>query len=288
MVENDGPRRLTRRTSNLGTDRLSGSPENAMSFGESHGPSSYSKRMNDESLQAMAEGESEEDGDLVAVPFKIVMLGDASVGKTCIVQRYIYNQYSIQQNTLSANFASKILVVKPNGHQVKTKVKMQIWDTAGSEQYRSINQLYYKKAAVVCLVYSTTDMESFDALDYWVKELNTHTCQNSIKYLIGAKVDDAENDEVSTATAKEYAKKIGARLFLTSSKENLGINKLFNEAAIACATNPNLSNEAQKGVQDERGHSIKLRRRDSVNSNASSTYESFAPPPKRDKKSCKC
>ena len=61
------------------------------------------------------------------------MLGDVSVGKTCIVQRYIYNQYEIQQNTLSANFASKTLVVDPPGHLHKTKVKLQIWDTAGSE-----------------------------------------------------------------------------------------------------------------------------------------------------------
>ena len=77
------------------------------------------------------------------------------------------------------------------------------------------------------MVYSTTDIESFDALDYWVKELNSHTNMNSIKFLIGAKIDDTENDEVKTAVAKEYAKKIGARLFLTSAKENMGINKLF-------------------------------------------------------------
>ena len=75
-------------------------------------------------------------------------------------------------------------------------------------------------------------MESFDALDYWVKELNQHTNQDSIKFLIGAKIDDTEYDEVSTSVAKEYAKKIGARLFLTSAKENVGINKVFTEAAI--------------------------------------------------------
>ena len=84
-------------------------------------------------------------------------------------------------------------------------------------------------------MYSTTDLESFDALDYWVKELSTHTNCDSIKFLIGSKIDDTDNDEVSTVTAKDYAKKIGARLFLTSAKENMGINKLFNEAAIVCA-----------------------------------------------------
>ena len=78
-------------------------------------------------------------------------------------------------------------------------------------------------------------MESFDALDYWVKELNAHTNYNSVKYVVGAKMDDTENDDVPTSTVREYAKKIGARLFLTSAKENIGINSLFAEAAIACA-----------------------------------------------------
>ena len=112
---------------------------------------------------------------------------------------------------------------------------------------------------MVCLVYSTTDVESFDALDYWVKELNSHTNTNSIKFLIGSKIDDTENDEVSTATAKEYAKKIGAKLFLTSAKENLGINKFFTDAAIQCALNPNSANEVNN-LDASRATSFKIRR----------------------------
>ena len=63
------------------------------------------------------------------------------------------------------------MAVAPPGFP-STKVKMQIWDTAGAEEYKSINQLYYKKAAVVFLVYSVTDYESFDALKFWEKELD--------------------------------------------------------------------------------------------------------------------
>ena len=126
---------------------------------------------------------------------------------------------------------------------------------------------------MVCLVYSTTDVESFDALDYWVKELNSHTNTNSIKFLIGSKIDDTENDEVSTATAKEYAKKIGAKLFLTSAKENLGINKFFTDAAIQCALNPNLANEVNN-LDASRSTSFKIRRdQDEIDND--STYESF-------------
>lgn len=126
---------------------------------------------------------------------------------------------------------------------------------------------------MVCLVYSTTDVESFDALDYWVKELNSHTNTKSIKFLIGSKIDDTENDEVSTATAKEYAKKIGAKLFLTSAKENLGINKFFTDAAIQCAQNPSLANEVNN-LDASRSTSFKIRR-DQDEIDMDSTYESF-------------
>ena len=71
--------------------------------------------------------------------------------------------FSEQAITMTAAFRTKVLTVAPVG-VVPTKVKLQIWDTAGSKEYRSINQLYYKKAAIVFLVYSTTDYESFDAL----------------------------------------------------------------------------------------------------------------------------
>ena len=95
MVDSDntGGRRLTRRTS---PTNHAGSPD-SMSFGDGLDASdTYSKRMNDESLHAMSEGQSEQDSDLKAMPYKIVMLGDVSVGKTCIVQRYIYNQFGMQ------------------------------------------------------------------------------------------------------------------------------------------------------------------------------------------------
>ena len=110
----------------------------------------------------MTDGSST-DPRLKPIPFKVCFIGNSSVGKTCIVERYVNNKFSAQANTLSAAFTAKTLTVDPSGIQ-PTKVKLQIWDTAGSEEYRAINSLYYKKAAVVCLVYSVTDYESFDGL----------------------------------------------------------------------------------------------------------------------------
>lgn len=150
--------------------------------------------MNADNLEQVARGITDGDANLKAIPFKICFVGNSSVGKTCIVERYVNNTFTIQANTLAAAFVSKNLVVEPAGCQ-KTKVKLQIWDTAGAEEYRSINSLYYKKAAIVCLVYSVTDYESFDALEYWAEQLDQNADPNCIKFVVGAKIDDNEVEE---------------------------------------------------------------------------------------------
>lgn len=82
-------------------------------------------------------------------------------------------------------------MVNPDG-TARKKIKLQVWDTAGSEQYRSINSLYYKKAAVVLLVFSVTDEESLEALDYWVDELDRNANPNIVRFLVAAKTDDID------------------------------------------------------------------------------------------------
>ena len=99
------------------------------------------------------------------------MLGDAGVGKTCIVNRLMKNVFGITESTLGSNFSSKIMTVQPQGVMTAGKVKLQIWDTAGGEQFRSLTPIYYKGANAVCLVYDSTSSESFDSLSYWVGEL---------------------------------------------------------------------------------------------------------------------
>ena len=130
-----------------------------------------------------------------AIPFKICLVGDSCVGKTCIVERYVNNNFSNQAATLSAAFSTKVLTVQPKGSTTETKVKLQIWDTAGSEEYRSINQLYYKKAAIICLVYDVTDYESFDQLRFWANEIDQKAESNCIKFVVGAKIDITDVDE---------------------------------------------------------------------------------------------
>ena len=210
-----------------------------MSASPQNGGSRYSKKKNPDLVDKLSMGieETAEDQKLKATPFKCVMLGDASVGKTCIFHRYFNNTYGIQQNTLPACFQSKNIVVKPDASERK-KIKLQVWDTTGDEAYRSINSLYYKKAAVVLLVYSTTEIESLESLEYWINELDQNTSPDTVRFLVAAKTDDIDNTEVSKSQAQEFAKQYNAHLFQTSAKENIGIAQLFNAVANSCALNP--------------------------------------------------
>ena len=88
------------------------------------------------------------------------------------------------------------------------------------------------------LVYSVTDNESFEALNYWVNEIENNAEQNHIKFLVGTKtdiIDFEESEGVATHTAQEFARQINAHFFQTSAKENLGISKMFKTAMELCA-----------------------------------------------------
>ncbi len=129
--------------------------------------------------------------------YKIVMLGDAGVGKTCIVNRYCKGQFSETEATLGSNYSAKTLDVSPDGMLPPQQVKLQIWDTAGGEQFRSLAHIYYKDASAVCLCYDSTSDESFEALQYWADELRGKSDnENIIIAVVATKTDWVDRNEV--------------------------------------------------------------------------------------------
>ena len=171
-------------------------------------------------------------------------MGNAAVGKSCIVDRYINDNFSLNSAaTLSAEFFTKVVTVTPAGCPA-TKVKMQIWDTAGAEQYRSLTKLYYQKAAVVIMVYSMNDFESLDQLSHWAAEVEENAHKNTIKIVVCAKSDNVEDEEiVPKQHGVDYAREINAEFFMTSAKDNRGIDKMFQKAAELCARHMELRND---------------------------------------------
>eukprot|EP00735_Rhodelphis_limneticus_P011731 TRINITY_DN4869_c0_g1::TRINITY_DN4869_c0_g1_i1::g.873::m.873 TRINITY_DN4869_c0_g1::TRINITY_DN4869_c0_g1_i1::g.873 ORF type:complete len:205 (+),score=31.38,sp/Q17R06/RAB21_BOVIN/54.41/8e-72,Ras/PF00071.17/2.2e-53,Miro/PF08477.8/4.3e-19,Arf/PF00025.16/1.1e-11,GTP_EFTU/PF00009.22/1.5e-06,Gtr1_RagA/PF04670.7/2.1e-05,MMR_HSR1/PF01926.18/7.3e-05,SRPRB/PF09439.5/0.0087,PduV-EutP/PF10662.4/0.17,AAA_14/PF13173.1/0.11,Arch_ATPase/PF01637.13/0.12,DNA_pol3_delta2/PF13177.1/0.19,DNA_pol3_delta2/PF13177.1/1. len=153
---------------------------------------------------------------------KIVLLGEGRVGKTSLVLRYVNNVFSEkQQSTIQASYLSKRLVINDK------PANLAIWDTAGQERFHALGPIYYRDADGALLVFDITDMDSFVRVKNWVKELKK-IVGNDISLVIAAnKVDLDRNRTVPQEAADEYAKSVGATLFNTSAKKNIGIDDAF-------------------------------------------------------------
>ena len=164
---------------------------------------------------------------------KLILLGDAGVGKSSIIERYYNNKFD--QNMVStddSNFIEKELTIRG-----KTII-LELWDTAGQEQYRSITQIFVKNSKIIILVYDVTSKMSFESLNYWYDFINKKLGPKIILGLIGNKTDlifEANyEEEISPEEGKEYANKIGAQFALVSAKESaVEINGLINKLLIS-------------------------------------------------------
>lgn len=123
---------------------------------------------------------SEEFHDYV---FKVIIIGEPSVGKTSLLNRYVDDIFSEDHYaTIGVEFKIKTLQVSSG-----KRVKLQLWDTSGSERYRAISKSWYRGSHAIVFVFDLSDYDSFARLEYWLKE--TDDIQASYKILIGNKAD---------------------------------------------------------------------------------------------------
>lgn len=157
---------------------------------------------------------------------KIVLLGESGVGKTCIISRYINQVF--EGNTISTNgasYAAKTL----RFDEYDKSLKVEIWDTAGQEQYRSLTKIFYKDATAAILVYDITRKKSFDEIkNYWYKQLLDCAPSDIVVGLAGNKADLFDREQVSEEEAKAFAKEIKAIFKPTSAMTAIGIDELFS------------------------------------------------------------
>uniref|UniRef100_UPI00358DDB9D ras-related protein Rab-30 n=1 Tax=Myxine glutinosa TaxID=7769 RepID=UPI00358DDB9D len=158
--------------------------------------------------------------------FKIVLIGNAGVGKTCLVRRFTQGLFPPGQGaTIGVDFMIKTVVVDG------TKVKLQIWDTAGQERFRSITQSYYRSAHALVLTYDITNEETFTCLPDWLKEMETHAATDVPRVLVGNKLDLTSSRQVSRERAEEFANVHNLCYVETSAKEADNVEQLFLELA---------------------------------------------------------
>mmetsp|Transcript_35555 Transcript_35555/g.48441 ORF Transcript_35555/g.48441 Transcript_35555/m.48441 type:complete len:202 (-) Transcript_35555:196-801(-) len=171
--------------------------------------------------------------------FKLVLLGDASVGKSCLVVRFAKGEfYEYQEPTIGAAFMTQTVSL---GDVV---VKFEIWDTAGQERYKSLAPMYYRGAAAAVVVYDITSKESFDAAKSWVVELQS---TDTLIALAGNKSDLDASRVIDSETARAYADSMGILYMETSAKSGQNVNELFHEIAVRLPKQSKEDEERSKG-----------------------------------------
>ena len=154
--------------------------------------------------------------------FKLLLIGNSSVGKSCILLRF-------SDNIFNDNFLPTIGVdfkIRTFDLQSKT-IKMQIWDTAGQERFKTITSSYYRGAHGVILVYDITDRQSFKDLENWLLETEKHASEDIVKILVGNKNDLESSRVVTYNEGKNYAINNGMEFIETSAKVNVNIEEAF-------------------------------------------------------------
>lgn len=164
--------------------------------------------------------------------FKLVLLGDSSVGKSSIVHRFVKDSFDeFRESTIGAAFLSQTIQLdKYEG----TIIKFEIWDTAGQERYKSLAPMYYRNANAALVVYDITDKESLVKAEEWVNELKSKVKDDDLVIcLVGNKLDLVELKEkeklVSQSDAERYAKEQDLLFHEVSAKTGKGVASIFQE-----------------------------------------------------------
>ena len=161
--------------------------------------------------------------------YKIIIIGDTSVGKTALLSKYLKGIFQASPlPTVATEFATKIIQIKEGGY-----IKAQIWDTAGQEKYKSITYHHYKKSVGGLIVYDITKRSTFENVKNWYNDLITLGEKGCIIALVGNKLDLVERNErkreVEKYEAQAYAEDNHMLFFETSAYNGNNLNDIFEE-----------------------------------------------------------
>jgi len=158
--------------------------------------------------------------------FKYIIIGDSSVGKSCLLLQFADKRFKADHDTtIGVEFGSKNVQIKD-----KT-LKLQIWDTAGQESFRSITRSYYRGSIGALLVYDVTRRETFEGLTKWLDETRNYANDKTLIILIGNKTDLGDKREVSTEEGERFAKENGIFFMETSAKTAFNVEAAFHKTA---------------------------------------------------------
>ena len=173
--------------------------------------------------------------------FKLVLIGDSGVGKSSLLMRFADDDFQESYlSTIGVDF--RIRRIEVSGE----KVKLQIWDTAGQERFHTITSAYYRCAHGIIIVYDVTDLDSFESVKSWLREIDRHGTKNVNKLLVGNKADLTAKRRVAYEDAKEFADELGLLFLETSARDSTKVEDMFLT----------VTHEIQQRLQAERERNV--------------------------------
>jgi len=154
--------------------------------------------------------------------FKLLLIGDSGVGKTCILFRFSDDSFtSTFISTIGIDFKIKTIDFKGK------RIKLQIWDTAGQERFNTITTSYYRGAMGIMLVYDITNRKSFESIAKWLRNIDEHANEDVEKMLLGNKCDMVEQRVITKERGEAIAREHGITFMETSAKANINVETAF-------------------------------------------------------------
>ena len=157
--------------------------------------------------------------------FKLVIIGDSGVGKSCILLRFADDTFTDNYySTIGVDFRFKCVDIG------ERKCKLQIWDTAGQERFKTVTSAYYRGADGIIIVFDQTDRESFNNVQNWIDDISKYSTEEPAKLIIANK-DDIPNERksVKMEDISELEKKTGLEVIKTSAKTGENIDYAFKK-----------------------------------------------------------
>ncbi len=156
---------------------------------------------------------------------KYIIIGDEEVGKSNLLSHYIDDRFTSEyQSTIGVEFRAKNVVIR------NTTYRIQMWDTSGKENFRSITRAYYKNSVCALVVYDISSRDSFNNVSTWIEDCRNNSSEKIFMVLIGNKSDLADKRQVSTEEGRELAEKYGLQFYETSAKTGENVNDIFYDS----------------------------------------------------------
>ena len=153
--------------------------------------------------------------------YKILLLGDSTVGKTCFLLRYTDDTFlDLHMATIGLDYRLKTMILDD-----QKMVKVQLWDTAGQDKFRAITRNYYKGARGIILIYDVTNIKSYENIKKWINEIKDEISDKVTIILIGNKIDNVVQRKITKEQGEKLASDYNVAFFETSAKTGEGINE---------------------------------------------------------------